>query len=408
MAVITIAAAAARVYQYSNAQRAHSRPPLAVHQTQQHKLARNGFIVAKVACQMATITVAHAAGASITTTATDVSTTDGPGTGPREIGAAVPHMLPIGPDGLALWYRTWGNAASGIPVLFVHGGPGNCVDDYQDVNARFFDAKKFYVVEVDQRGTGNSQPSVRAAHAHMQRYLNISIAQMSADFESVRTHLGIEQWLVFGGSWGSTLGLDYAERYTSRCLGLIIRGIYLNTKPEFDAIYARNSFDNNARRQAEFDVFLELASAEAKREGQPPLTNWPQDSERFIRLYERMILRGDREACWRFHVFENNLMEEDPADLLDPTIIDESQLPEAQSVAFFECRLFLRGTFEEPIDLVGAVGALEKLPTWVVQGTGDEVCPEIFAQSLVQAMEAASVVSLCTFFLAPSLESLSC
>ena len=185
---------------------------------------------------MATITVAHAAGASITTTATDVSTIDGPGTGPREIGAAVPHMLPIGPDGLALWYRTWGNAASGIPVLFVHGGPGNCVDDYQDVNARFFNAKKFYVVEVDQRGTGKSLPSVRDDVSHMALYKDITIAEMSADFEAVRKHLGLETWLVFGGSWGSTLGLDYAERYPERCLGLIIRGIFLDTEAEFNAM----------------------------------------------------------------------------------------------------------------------------------------------------------------------------
>ena len=116
----------------------------------------------------------------------------------------------------------------------------------------FFDPALFFVVEVDQRGTGSSQPSVRDSHTHMQRYLDISIAQMSADFETARAHLGIERWLVFGGSWGSTLGLDYAERYPSRCLGLIVRGIYLNTKPEFDAIYSRAPFLNNARRLAEF------------------------------------------------------------------------------------------------------------------------------------------------------------
>ena len=199
----------------------------------------------------------------------------------RQIDASQEDHLPIGDDGLALWYRTWGRK-SGIPVLFVHGGPGNCVDDYQNVNAKFFDADKFFVIEVDQRGTGRSQPSVRDDHKHMQRYLDISIAQMSADFETLRESLGIEKWLVFGGSWGSTLGLDYAERYAPRCLGLIIRGIYLNTKAEFDAIYARNSFDGNARRQAEFDTFLELANAEAARAEEPLLTNWPEDSERFV------------------------------------------------------------------------------------------------------------------------------
>ena len=89
----------------------------------------------------------------------------------------------------------------------VHGGPGNCVADYQDVNARFFEAERFFVVEVDQRGTGRSTPSVREDHAHMRLYADISIAQMSADFETLREHLGLERWLVFGGSWGSTLGV---------------------------------------------------------------------------------------------------------------------------------------------------------------------------------------------------------
>jgi proline iminopeptidase len=317
----------------------------------------------------------------------------------RTIDEADERMLDIG-DGLSLWYRTWGNPR-GTPVLFVHGGPGNCVADYNDVNARFFEAERFFVVEVDQRGTGRSQPSVRDGHAHMQRYLDISIAQMSADFETVRASLGIERWLVFGGSWGSTLGIDYAERYASRCLGLIARGIYLNTRAEFDAIYARNSFDDNARRLAEFDTFLELASAEAARQGQPPLTDWPADAERFIRLYEAMHLRGDAAAIWRFYVFENNLMEEDPADLLDPHTVpsdpahkDHGLYREALSVSFFEARLFLQGTFEEPggLDLLGRLGALAAVPmTWVVQGTGDEVCPEVFAQQLVAGLEAAGV-----------------
>ena len=83
-----------------------------------------------------------------------------------------------------LWLRTWGNRASGIPVLFVHGGPGNCVADYKDINADFFDNDKFFVVEPDQRGTGRSTPSVRESAEHMQHYLDISLEQMSADFEA--------------------------------------------------------------------------------------------------------------------------------------------------------------------------------------------------------------------------------
>lgn len=244
------------------------------------------------------------------------------------------------------------------------------------------------MVEVDQRGCGLSTPSVQSDYHNMQEYLNISIDQMSADFEIVRQQLSIDKWLVFGGSWGSTLGLDYAERFPQRCLGLIIRGIFLNTRPEFDAVYLRSSFDGNERRLKEFDIFYELAEREIARLGEEPLA--PEDSERFIRTYESLILRGDRDAIWRFFVFENNLMEEDPANLFDPYAIDEKTFPEAASVSFFETRLFLKGTFEDPIDLIGdSILSLKEVPSWVVQGMGDEVCPEIYARQLVSRLEAA-------------------
>lgn len=113
-------------------------------------------------------------------------------------------------------------------------------------------------------------------------------------------------------------------------------------------------------------------------------------AERFIRLYEAMVLRGDRDAIWRFFVFENNLMEEDTSHHFDPYTIDEKSYPEATSVSFFECRLFLKGTFEDPIDLLGkSIEQLRTVPTWVVQGMGDEVCPEVYAQQLVARLAEA-------------------
>ena len=94
----------------------------------------------------------------------------------------------------------------------------------------------------------------------MKKYLDISIDKMSADFEVVRKRLNIEQWLVFGGSWGSTLALHYAETYPKQCLGLILRGIYLNTREEFDAVYVQKSFENNQHRLKEFKIFFDIAS----------------------------------------------------------------------------------------------------------------------------------------------------
>lgn len=308
----------------------------------------------------------------------------------RGMDQAEENFLDIGEEGLKLWYHTWGNRAKGVPVLFVHGGPGNCVADYEGINAKFFDKERFFVVEVDQRGTGRSKPSVRDDFKNMQKYLDISISKMSADFELIREKLGINRWLVFGGSWGSTLGLHYAQSYPSRCLGLIIRGIFLNTKEEFE-LYTQKWHENNAHRLKEFKIFFEIAAEEAAKRGEPALD--PNDAERLIRLYESMMLDGNREAMWRFHVFENNMVEEDVTKLLDPCVISEKVLPEAASVSFFESRLFLRGTFEDPLHLLDDVDRLKEGPvrTWVVQGTGDEVCPKKFARQLVAKLQAEGI-----------------
>ena len=99
------------------------------------------------------------------------------------------NLLDVGQD-IKLWYRTWGNVSKGVPVLFVHGGPGNSVGDYEGINEKFFDKNDFFVVEVDQRGTGNSQPSVHEDYKNMKFYLDISISQMADDFEKVREKLG--------------------------------------------------------------------------------------------------------------------------------------------------------------------------------------------------------------------------
>ena len=316
-----------------------------------------------------------------------------------QIGDANEHMLDIG-GGLSLWYRTWGTRATGIPVLFVHGGPGNAISDYGHTNANFFEAEKYFVVEVDQRGTGKSQPSVREDCRNSRFYADISIDKMSQDFELLREELGFEKWLVFGGSWGSTLSLDYGTRYPQRCLGLILRGVYLNTVSEFNDVFSREPYveHKNTKRLREFDTWFEMAAREVKEAGEPPLDT--NDAERFFRVYKRMIERCDRNAdraIWHWHVFETNLMEEDPKKLLDPSKIRYSVLPEATSVAFFESRLFLHGTFEDPVDLLERVDRLKYTPTWVCQGHRDEVCPERYAQKLVDALEDAGVPTRANF-----------
>ena len=114
-------------------------------------------------------------------------------------------------------------AKDGIPVVFLHGGPGAGCKPY---HRQFFDPGRYRIVLFDQRGAGRSTPLGELAANHTQSLIE--------DVERIRAHLGIEQWLVFGGSWGAALALLYAEMYPETVLGLILRGAFLATQREID------------------------------------------------------------------------------------------------------------------------------------------------------------------------------
>src|SRR4029450_11787971 len=115
-----------------------------------------------------------------------------------------------------------GNAA-GVPLVFLHGGPGGgCLPHHR----RYFDPAFWRIVLTDQRGAGRSTPIAELA--------GNTTPNLIADLERLREHLRVPRWLVFGGSWGSTLGLAYAEAFPERCLGLVLRGIFLARPSELD------------------------------------------------------------------------------------------------------------------------------------------------------------------------------
>lgn len=130
-------------------------------------------------------------------------------------------MLEVG-DGHAIWFGQYGNPG-GIPLLFLHGGPGSgCSPRHPGL----FDASRFRIVMFDQRGCGRSTP--RGAPAAN------TTAGLVADIERLRRHLGIERWLVSGGSWGSTLALAWSAQHRAACLGAVLRGIFLARRSDID------------------------------------------------------------------------------------------------------------------------------------------------------------------------------
>jgi proline iminopeptidase len=135
-------------------------------------------------------------------------------------------MLPVG-DGHTLYYEQCGNP-DGKPVVFLHGGPGaGC----NAKSRRFFDPKRYRIVLFDQRGAGRSKPRAELK--------NNTTWDLVADIERVREHLKIERWQVFGGSWGSTLALAYAQTHPDRATELVLRGIFLLRRSEIEWIYQK-------------------------------------------------------------------------------------------------------------------------------------------------------------------------
>lgn len=127
-----------------------------------------------------------------------------------------------------LYYEQCGNP-DGLAVLYNHGGPGGGI---QESDREFFDPTVYRAILYDQRGAGKSTP-----HADLHQ----TTWDLVDDIERLRTHLGIEKWVVFGGSWGSTLTLAYAEKYPDRCIGLILRGIFTLRRKELLWFYQQGA-----------------------------------------------------------------------------------------------------------------------------------------------------------------------
>ncbi len=124
-----------------------------------------------------------------------------------------------------LWFAQYGNP-TGLPVVVLHGGPGGRCSDR---DMRYFDPNFYRIILIDQRGAGRSQPNAETR--------DNNTGNLIADLELLRNHVDVERWLVFGGSWGSALALAYGEAHPSRCLGFILRGIFLGTKDEYQKLW---------------------------------------------------------------------------------------------------------------------------------------------------------------------------
>ena len=263
-----------------------------------------------------------------------------------------------------LYFEESGNP-KGKPVVFLHGGPGGGTEPKY---RRFFDPGAYRIVLFDQRGCGLSTP-----HASL---VDNTTWHLVADIETLRTHLGIERWAVFGGSWGSTLALAYAERHPERVTGLVLRGIFLLRKQEIDWFYQRGA---------------SILFADAWEGYLAPIP----EAERgdLLAAYYRRLTSDDpavrQEAARAWSVWEGSTSCLFPnLELIAKTGGDEFSL----AFARIECHYFTnRGFFSRDAQLLEDVGRIRHIPAVIVQGRYDVVCPMESAWALHRAWPEADL-----------------
>jgi proline iminopeptidase len=161
-------------------------------------------------------------------------------------------MLDVG-QGHSIYFEECGNPV-GIPVVFLHGGPGG---GCSDTSRRFFDPNRYRIVLFDQRGCGRSTPHASESPVCIAQ---ISTQLLVQDMELLREHLGIEQWLLFGGSWGCTLALAYTKQHENRVLGMVLRGVFGAQQRELDWLYAAGGASQVFPK--EWEAFESMAASE--------------------------------------------------------------------------------------------------------------------------------------------------
>ena len=278
------------------------------------------------------------------------------------------HSLTVG-QGHRLYVEECGRP-DGLPVVFLHGGPGAGCETY---HRRFFNPDVYRIILFDQRGCGRSLPHAELTGNNTQALMK--------DMETIRAMLDIDRWIVFGGSWGSTLALVYAETHPLRVLGLILRGIFLCRSRDIDWFYQDG------------------ASCLLPDYWQDYLQPIPVvERDHMVEAYYRR-LTGDDELA-RMAAAKAWSSWEGRASTLLPkaSVTGHFDNPyTALSLARIECHYFMHDSFLEPDQILRDAGSLHGIPGVIVHGRYDVVCPveqawllhEVWPQSRLQIIPDA-------------------
>ncbi len=269
------------------------------------------------------------------------------------------RMLDVG-DGHRVYVEQCGNP-DGIPVVVLHGGPGG---GCSPAMRRYFDPNVYRVILFDQRGCGRSRPHASVEHNTTWHLVD--------DIELIRKTLGIDRWIVFGGSWGATLALIYGQSHPERVIAFVLRGVFLMTRPELDWFYGGGA----GRFWPDlWDRFEKLI---------------PRDErDDMIAAYHRRLFSGDRIQEIRYArawaTWENAL-----AAMGSDGVSGESPADYARAFARLENHYFHNDGFLGPDrQIMDCLDRIAHLPAVIVQGRFDMICPPVSAHRLAAALPNA-------------------
>ncbi len=269
------------------------------------------------------------------------------------------------PHGHEIYLELSGNP-HGTPIIFLHGGPGGGTNPKQ---RQFFDPKHYQIILFDQRGCGQSKP--------LGETNKNTTADLISDMEAIREHLCIKQWIIFGGSWGSALALAYATQYPKTIKALILRGIFLS-------------------RKTELDWFLDEVKSFFPEAHQTLLNFLPEDKRKnLIESYSELVFSSNIKisapASIAWNRFEGGLLK-----LLPQT--EENKTPSNEDIqneiarARVQLHYIKDKCFIDGKKILEEVKKLKGIPTTIIQGRYDMVCPPITAYELHQHMPHANFI----------------
>lgn len=272
----------------------------------------------------------------------------------HQIKVDAPHVLYVEESG----------NPDGIPVIFIHGGPGAGCESY---HRRFFDPNLYRIILFDQRGSGRSTP-----HAELE---GNTTQDLVADMEVIREKFNINRWVLFGGSWGSTLSLVYAETHPDRVMGLIVRGIFLTREKEINWFYQEGASRIFPDYWQDFIAPIE----EEKRDN-------------LLKAYYEK-LTGENEIAQMHAAKAWSIWEGRTATLKqNKNVIDHfGSAHTALSLARIECHYFMNNSFLKENQILKNADKLQNIPGVIVQGRYDLICPVESAWELHQAWPKAEL-----------------